>query len=165
MTNPAAGDNRRATALVVHYGNDNLDGVNAILREAVEVDRVSLLIANVVDLHDQIVPILLTEDGIACLSQMMYSLAEDQDADPDFRRAARLIIAHAQRDLDTINTVLAEAAAADHVTGLVLAVLGTYRSYLPLLYSQLGLRVLQRSALDWAARENTTDDDQEDDTE
>ena len=80
MTNPHAGDCRRATALVCHYGNQNLDGVNEILKEAVAVNRVTPLITSVLDLHGSMGPLLHTQDGLACLTQMIYSLAEKRTA-------------------------------------------------------------------------------------
>ena len=113
MTNPHAGDCRRATALVCHYGNQNLDGVNEILKEAVAVNRVTPLITSVLDLHESMGPLLHTQDGLACLTQMIYSLADKEDGDQDCRRAARLVIRHDRRDAPGINAVLKEAAEAD----------------------------------------------------
>lgn len=154
MTDPHAGDCRRATALVCHYGNQNLDGVNEILKEAVTVKRVTPLITSVLDLHESIGPLLHTPDGLACLTQMIYSLAEKEDGDQDCRRAALLVIRHDRRDAPGINTVLKDAAEADRVTELVVGLLSLYSSLMPMLYSQLGLEVLQRSILNWAARED-----------
>ena len=154
MTNPHAGDCRRATALVVHYGSNDLGGVTEILKEAVTVNRVTPLITSVLDLHESVVPLLLTCDGLACLTQMIYSLAENEDTDQDCRRAARLIICHDQRDAPGINAVLTDAATADRVTELVVGLLSLNSSLVPLLYSPLGLQVLQRSILNWAAQED-----------
>jgi hypothetical protein len=152
--NPHAADCRRATALVVHYGAQNLEGVDAVLKEAVTVNRVMPLITSVLDLHESVVPLLLTQDGLACLTQMIYTLADDEDGDQDCRRAARLVIRHDRRDAPGINAVLKEAAEADRVTELVVGLLSLYSTLVPMLYSQLGLQVLQRSILDWAARED-----------
>lgn len=154
MTNPIAGDQRRATALTVWYGHRDLDGVNTVLAEAAELDRVRELVLGVLDLHAHVVPILLTGDGLACLTQMIYSLAEDQDGDPDCARAARLIVAHSERDTDAYKAVLREAADADRVADTIVGILANFRTFVPLLYSELGLTVLQRSILDWAARED-----------
>jgi hypothetical protein len=99
-------------------------------------------------------PLLHTQDGLACLTQMIYSLADKEDGDQDCRRAARLVIRHDRRDAPGINAVLKEAAEADRVTELVVGLLSLYSSLMPMLYSQLGLQVLQRSILDWAARED-----------
>ena len=44
-----------------------------------------------------VVPKLLTVDGLACLTQMVCTLADDPNADPDCRRAARMIVAHSYR--------------------------------------------------------------------
>ncbi|MCH9668948.1 MAG: hypothetical protein K0U76_03855 [Actinomycetia bacterium] len=155
MTSPTAGDQRRATALTVWYGHLDLDGVNSVLQEAAELDRVRQLVIGILDLHAHVIPILLTDDGLACLSQMVYSLSEGREGDdPDCARSARLIIAHADRDLDAYKAVLQEAADADRVTETIVGILGTFRAFVPLLYSELGLAVLQRSILDWAARED-----------
>ena len=153
MTNPHAGDCRRATALVCHHGNQNLDGVNEILKEAVTVNRVTPLITSVLGLHESM-PLLHTPNGLACLTQMIYSLTDNEDGDQDCRRAALLVIRHDRRDAPRINAVLKEAAEADRVTELVVALLSLYSILMPMLYSQLGLQVLQRSILNWAARED-----------
>ena len=116
MTNPHAGDCRRATALVCHYGNSDLGGVNEILKEAVAVNRVTPLITSVLDLYESMGPLLHTRDGLACLTPMIYSLAEKEDGDQDCRRAALLVIRHDRRDAPGINAVLKEAAEADPVT-------------------------------------------------
>jgi len=39
MTDPIAGDQRRATALVCHYGRNNTEGMAAILGEAADLGR------------------------------------------------------------------------------------------------------------------------------
>ena len=155
MTTVTAADNRRATTLVCHYGHDNLEGVTAVLQETVEANRVTKLIISILDLHRGITPILLTQDGLACLTQMIYSAADETTQDQDCRRAARLIICHNERDTDGINTVLNEAADAERVSELLVGLLSLFSNFLPILYSQLGLEVLQRIILDWAARETT----------
>lgn len=157
MTNPIAGDQRRATALTVWYGHTDLDGVNTVLQEAAEIDRVRQLVLGILDLHAHVVPILLTGDGLACLTQMIYSATEDQDGDPDCARAARLIVAHSERDTTAYKAVLQDAAEADRVADTIVGILGVFRAFVPLLYSELGLAVLQRSILDWAAREDGTE--------
>ena len=86
-----AGDHRRAAALTCHYGRGNGDGIDALMVETVELDRVMPLIMSVLGLHEQVVPILLSSDGVACLSVMVFQLTQDDNADPDCRRAARLI--------------------------------------------------------------------------
>jgi hypothetical protein len=156
-----AADNRRATALVCHYGAQNLDGVNAILRETVEAARIPPLFVAVLDLHQGIIPILLTEDGLACANYMVYSLTTDEDADTT--RAAQLITAHGQQDQGAFDNLMRQAADDDRFTELLVAVIVVFRTVIPQLYSELGLKVLQRNILNWAARENTTDNDQEND--
>ena len=157
MTNHEAGDGRRATSLVVHFGHTYLEGINAILAEAVETNRVTPLFVAVLDLHAGIIPILITEDGLACVSHMVYTLTKDDDTDT--ARAAQLITARDQQDADAFNALMRQAADTSRVTELLLAVLTVFRTVVPQLYSKLGLEVLQQSVLNWAAREDG--DDQE----
>ncbi|RIT84232.1 hypothetical protein D2E82_03240 [Mycobacteroides abscessus] len=153
MTDPLAGDCRRATALVVHYSARNIDGCNEVLKEAVESDRVVRLIAALCDLFQVIVPALITQLGMACMSEMVLDMANTTDGDPDIRRAARLIAHHGNSNVDGVNSVLEDAAEADRVTELVLALLNLYETILPALYAPTGLRALQQTVLDFAAQE------------
>lgn len=53
MTDPIAGDQRRATALVCHYGRNNTEGMAAILGEAADLGRPMELVAAVLKLHSR----------------------------------------------------------------------------------------------------------------
>lgn len=70
-----AGDRRRAAAAVVHYGRNNYDGVNAVLREAAEADRVSPFILALLDMYDQLVPELRSELGMSFMSSHVLRIA------------------------------------------------------------------------------------------
>lgn len=153
MTETNAADNRRATTLAVHYGRQDQAGVDAVLAEALQADRITPLITAVLDLHAGIVPTLHTPDGQTLLAQMLHDLAADRDGDPDCARAARLIVAHSEGNADGCTTVLREAADADRVAETIVGVLAVFRAYVPVLYGELGLSVLQRNIIGWAARE------------
>lgn len=160
MTDPTlASDRRRATALVCHWGRNNIDGVNAVITEAQDVDRITPMIIEILSLHSEVATILLTEDGIACSSQEAHRIAtaaldgRDDPVSHDCHRAGRLMFAYAKPDLDEINAVLREAVEANRATELILALLELYRHILPQAYTELGLRVLGRSILEWAAKE------------
>ena len=112
---PNAGDNRRAATLTVHYGHGDTAGVNAVLEETIGVNRVTPLYLAVLNLHQVVIPKLYTADGLACLTELLYTLANDPHADPDCRRAARMIVAHSSGDVDGFNTVIDEVA--DHTAG------------------------------------------------
>lgn len=81
MTNPQkpitveAGDLRRAAALTVHYGRSNDDGVKAVFAETAEAQRVMQLILAMLQMNDEIVPLLYTPDGLAILSRHVLRLA------------------------------------------------------------------------------------------
>ena len=160
MTEPStAGDRRRATALVCHWGRRNIEGYNAIIREAQETKRVTQLLWEVLSLHAETVPILLTEDGIACATQVVYEVATipvTDDENPgigDCRRAAQLMFAFGQRDITEYNCTIEEAVDLDRATELFMALLELYRRAVPQLYTDLGLHVLEGSILQWAALE------------
>lgn len=70
-----AGDCRRAAALVAHNSQGNIDGFNAVLREAAEADRVTPLFSALLDLFEFLLPELRSEAGIATLRQGIARLA------------------------------------------------------------------------------------------
>lgn len=154
MTEITPADNRRATALVCHFGRQNTAGLNAVFLETTEADRPVELIQAVLALHAGVIPILFTPDGLACASQMIHSLTTDDDADT--RRAAKLITAHDQRDDDAFDATLLQAAEAGRCTQLLISVLNTFRTVVPVLYSEIGLQTLERSIITWAAREDAS---------
>lgn len=153
------GDRRRATALVCHWGHANIEGYNAVVREAQEANRVTALMWEVLALHSEVAPILLTDDGIACASQDVYKVATIPIADDekpgigDCRRAAQLMFGYAQQDVGEINAVLHEAVDLGRATELLMALLELYRRVIPQMYTDLGLNVLGKTVLQWAARE------------
>jgi len=155
MTKPAIyGDHRRANALICHYGRENLAGVVEILAEAAEAKRTLGLIAAVLDVHRHVVTLLLTTDGLACLAAMIAAAAESED--PDIAAAARLIEAHSEQDERAAQAVIDEAAAADRVTDLIVAVLRTFAHTVPPMYSPFGIEVLAQNIMHFAAREGDT---------
>jgi hypothetical protein len=155
-----AADRRRATALVCHYGRGSFEGWNAVVAEAADLGRVTALVIELVALHADVVPVLLTKDGVACVSDAIYRIVTapaQTDEDPaveDCRRAGRLMFAYAEDKLAEINAVLREAVDLGRATELVVAVLEMYRRHVPQMYSPLGLQVLERSILSWAMRED-----------
>lgn len=80
MTNPQpliieAADARRAAAFVCHYGSGNTDGMHAILKEAAESKRGIELLLAVVQMYDEIVPVIHSEFGLQILSRQVMKLA------------------------------------------------------------------------------------------
>lgn len=70
-----AGDRRRAAAAVVHYAKHNLDGINAVLQEAAEADRITPMFLALLDVYDQMVPELRTDLGMSFLSSHIMRMA------------------------------------------------------------------------------------------
>ena len=68
-------DCRRAAAIVVHHARADLEGINAILQEADECDRVTQLFLAVLDLYQTLLPELRTEVAMKLLSAWVSRLA------------------------------------------------------------------------------------------
>ena len=81
MIQITAADFRRACALVIHHRNRNIDGCNAVLREVDDTDRITELIFAVLDLYQQLIPILHTEIGITVLNQLIMDMAAREEAE------------------------------------------------------------------------------------
>lgn len=145
-------DKRRAVAIICHHGNNDTEGVNAVLREADAANRVVPLITTVLDVHQDAVPQLVTEAGLACISDFVLGLA-NYSRDADTRRAATLIAHHGNGNTEGVRDVLIDAS--DHATKLIMSVLSLYTTICPLLYTPLGLHLLQPAAARWAGQEDT----------
>jgi hypothetical protein len=71
----ARDDCRRAAALVIHHARGDVDGINAILQEAAEADRVTQLFIAVLDLYQTLLPELRTQVAIGLLSNWVAKIA------------------------------------------------------------------------------------------
>lgn len=154
MTNPLAADCRRASALVLNYGRRDHAGVNAILQESAEVDRVTDLIVATLSLFQSVVPVFVTEYGMHAMGQVVLGLANDHEGDGDVRRAAALVAHDANANVQGLNAVLAEASETTGISALILNVMHLYSTILPSLFTPLGLATLHQNVLDLAAKEN-----------
>jgi hypothetical protein len=68
-------DCRRAAALVVHHARADIAGINYILQEAAEADRITPLFVAVLDLFQTLLPELRTETAISLLSTWVAKIA------------------------------------------------------------------------------------------
>ena len=108
----------------------------------------------VMNLHREVIPKLYTLDGLACLTELVDTLAGDENADPDCRRAARMIIAHSSGDVAGFNDVLDEVAETHRGSELLIGMYAVFSAFVPVLYGEAGLTVLQRSGIHWTAVED-----------
>lgn len=152
MTTNAA-DCRRAVVLHCHYSKSNLEGLNAVFEETVEANRVSDLLIALLDLYSYIIPVLTSPLGVKCLSETVYKYANNEPNEHG-RRAAKLAVAYAARDVDRMNELIQEAQAADAVTDLFLAVMNLHLKLVPALDTEIGIATLELSILDLALLES-----------
>jgi hypothetical protein len=71
----------------------------------------------------------------------------------DLRRAAALICHHGHKDAEGADAIILEANESDRIAELLLGVLTVYRNLVPLLHTEAGFMVLQRTITEMAARE------------
>ena len=85
MIEVKAADIRRAAALIVHYGHQDDAGMDAILQEANEPNRIAELILATIRVYETLIPLLHTEAGLALLRRTITDMAvrEEHDAQND----------------------------------------------------------------------------------
>lgn len=81
MIEVTAADFRRACALVVHHRNRNTDGCNVVLQEVNDTDRIAQLIFAVLDLYQQLIPVVHTEIGVCVLNQLIMDMAAREEVE------------------------------------------------------------------------------------
>lgn len=76
--NPAqisAADARRASALTVHFGRGDGDGVEAVLAEVAEEKRTMQLVFALLHLNNEVMPAIYTDAGLDLMSRHVLTLA------------------------------------------------------------------------------------------
>lgn len=71
-------DRRRATAALLHYAEDNYPGIQAIVAEAKEADRVGPLFLMLLDLFTTFMPGIEEEQGKKMLREYLLVLARGE---------------------------------------------------------------------------------------
>lgn len=146
-----AGDLRRAAALVKHHIHSNVEGINAILKESLDVHRATGLIGGVLATFDVIVPLFVTDAGQRAMAEMILTLAEDSDTAPDeWRRAARFLVAHGLCDAEKMDAIAREK---DDVAPMIVALLDVYRVTMPTLHTESGIDILDRAIRSFSTAE------------
>lgn len=151
MTNKAA-DARRAMALISHHTQGNQLGITTIIREAVDADRATELLLAVLDAYPPIVNVLRTPEAQAAMTELVHQIAEF-DEDADWQRAARTIIASAQRDLPAMKQIVDEANTEQRCPQLIGCVCGVYGLLLPELGTPIGCNAIAIFTARLTARE------------
>ena len=149
-----AGDERRALALIQHHHACDYDGLNTVLREAVDTGRVGQLVVTLLDVYEQLLPLLFAKPGRDAINEQLSDLASgavpapatvaiDLTAD-DLRRAARLVLAHAGRDGSAVDEILFEQPS---ITPLIVGVMSLMSVLVPVLNSRTAIDLLREAAL------------------
>lgn len=75
-----AGDRRRACAALVHYLNDSFDGVQAVMEDAKDADRVGPWVLMILDVFESVLPELRTPLGQQLLHRHITRMAGMEEA-------------------------------------------------------------------------------------
>lgn len=147
MTNPTAGDCRRALALIGHHTRGFEQGIKAIIAEANAAGRGTNLLMALLDAYQFITPELRTAGSLVALSQWVDMCAK-QTTVTDWSRAASITIAHSTNDIDRFNALIIETNNEDSSGLLVGGILEMYAAILPELYTPAGSDAVSQ----WTAR-------------
>ncbi len=74
-----AEDQRRACALIAHFGRGNVDGIDAIIHETNQTGRLTELLIAVLHFYAEVVPELRTPAGLDLLTRHVLRLAALED--------------------------------------------------------------------------------------
>lgn len=151
-TPTAAGDCRRAMAMIRHHAASDWPGVKAVLDEALTINRQTQLLIAIIDCYNAIIGLLRTESAQPAMTQAVDLIA-DQNDNPDWRRAANCIIGRATHDANKFNQAITEGNEADANGNLLLALLDLHGVLLPELCTPIGLAALQKWTTNLAGEE------------
>lgn len=150
-----AGDERRAESLILHHHAADIDGLNAILVEAVEIGRVWQLLMTVLRVHEQWIPRLFTESdhGVDTLVEQVSNIAGGSVEPPtvatgltdgDLRAAATVILEDTLRNGERLQQV---AEQHPNTSALICGVMSLYAVLVPATNTRAALALLQDAAL------------------
>lgn len=160
MTNYFAGDLRRAGLAVQYHGQQNAEGLHAIIEEAAEEHRVTELLQCITTVNSAIIEVLLTPVAMYSISTEIANWSHTSD-DPDLRRAATWICAHAHNNVDIQNQVLHEAAQPENrLRELIVMVLGVHALFLRAAHTDFGRERMKAVVDRMILRENGIDPDE-----
>ncbi|KKE99469.1 hypothetical protein [Mycolicibacterium obuense] len=137
-------DCRRAGAFVKHHAYTDIDGMNAVISEALDAKRATEFIHAILCTYDAIVPQLVTPAGQVGMSELIFTMADktDDPAVPEhWNRAARFLIAYGNQDNKLMTRIIHET---DNVTPTIIAISDVYTIVLPALRTNFGISIIDR---------------------
>lgn len=72
-------DVRRAAQLIAHHGNNSREGINKVLTDADDEDRVTELVLAVLNLYETLLPSLYAPTGLRALQQTAVDFAAQEE--------------------------------------------------------------------------------------
>ncbi|MCV7191873.1 hypothetical protein [Mycolicibacterium brumae] len=148
MTNPdhvQPRDIRLAAVLIKHHLTSNTAGQVEVIRETVDTDRATALLAAVLDLHAQFVTQTRNQVGLDFFAEGIHALGEFDPVDEigqDLLNAIAVVEGHGTGDIAAINEVLTKVRAQGRGTQLMINILDVFDHALPELSSHAGIRWL-----------------------
>lgn len=158
---PNRADYRRAAVLTLHHRRSDKAGVVAVAEETNELDRGPQLLMSVLLLHQVLIGLLRTPNGITLMAPWIAGMAAVIATDPagkDIVRAAQILNFHGQGANDGIAVAMNEAAADGRATETLLALLDLYEVALPELSGAVGIEWLESQIQAFIDGEHGLDD-------
>lgn len=160
--NPNRADYRRAAVLILHHRRGDKTGVAAIADETNELDRGPQLLMSLLLLHQTLIGLLRTVNGITLLAPWVASMASMLATEPpqtDIIRAAQILNFHGQGNKDGIAAVV--NSADGRMTHVLLALMDLYEVALPELSGTVGIEWLESQIQGFLEMEHGLDDPDE----
>lgn len=138
-------DLRMAAVLIKHHRTGNTAGQIEIIRETVDTDRATGLLAAVLDLHAVFISETRNQAGLDFFAEGIHALGEFDPVDEtgqDLLNAVTVVEGHGTGDFDAINEVLTKVRDQGRGTQLMINVLDVLAHAAPELSSRAGIHWL-----------------------
>lgn len=148
----SAGDLRRAGSLIRWHGEENVEGMTALIEEAVDVDRVPALLQAVCVIYQCCAEYLMTRVGLYSIGSQIKAWTEHDN--PEIRTTASWVWAAMTRDVDTMVSIYNKSFDDRTVVALTKAILRMNAQMFPAVITAFGIERMGHLIERLAMREN-----------
>jgi hypothetical protein len=140
--NTAATAYRRAAVLIKHHLTGNTDGINAVLQEVIDDNRLGPLLGGLLGSLTAITDQLVTDNGKEAIAELIEDIADHDGSPEPVRRAARYLTAFNHHDSAAMDSIIREA---ESVSPTIIGLLDIYTRLVPTMCSDIGLDIIDNA--------------------